>query len=174
MPPSKEDKFYVQSVNRALEIIEKISEANGHGISVTEISRSIGLPVSTVYRLIQNLQAWNYVHENSEGNYTLGLKLLQLGSIVLRNVELRNIAQKYMEELNKQTKETIYMAILDDKAYELIYVEKIESLRNVTLVAGVGTRNYVHSTANGKCILSGFSDEKIREILKEKRYACFN
>ncbi|KJS84481.1 MAG: hypothetical protein JM58_10730 [Peptococcaceae bacterium BICA1-8] len=168
MAKKTDDKFFVQSVNRALEIIEKISEADAHGISMSEISKGIDLPVSTVYRLIQNLEAWNYVYENMEGNYNLGLKLLQLGSIVQKNVGLRNIARSYMEELNQITKETIYMAILDEKENELIYVEKLESQRNVTLVAGVGSRNYIHSTANGKCIVSGFSDEKIRQILIKK------
>jgi DNA-binding IclR family transcriptional regulator len=162
-----EDKFYVQSVNRTLEIIQKISEANTHGLSITEISKAIDLPVSTVYRLIQNLLAWNYVYEKEDGHYTLGLRLLELGSIVQQNVQVRNIAKKYMEELNRITKETIYMAVLDDKANNLIYVEKLDSKRNVNLVAGVGTRNYIHSTANGKCVVSAFSDEKIIQILSK-------
>jgi len=164
----KDDKFFVQSVNRTFEIIEKISENNGHGVSITEISKSLDLPVSTVYRLIQNLVTWNYVHENSDGLYTLGVKFIQLGAIVLKNLDLRKIAHKYMEELNEITKETIYLAILDEKENDLIYVEKLEGKRNVTLTAGVGTKNYLHSTANGKCILSGFGDEKIKKILSQK------
>lgn len=166
--PKMEEKFFVQSVNRAFEIIEKISAGKGYGMSITEISKGVGLPVSTVYRLIQNLLAWNYVHENSDGHYTLGLKLLELGSLVQQNIQVRNIARKYMEELNEITKETIYMAVLDEKEHDLIYVEKLDSKRNVNLVAGVGTRNYIHSTANGKCIVASLSDEKIKQILAQK------
>lgn len=164
----KEDKFYVQSLNRTFQIIDKISEARGRGISVTELSKSVDLHVSTVYRLLQNLVAWNYVVENANGNYILGLKLLQLGAIVQENIEIRNVARKYMEELNEATKETIYLSILDEEQKNIMYIEKMGSRRNVVLVAGVGSRNFIHSTANGKCLVSGFSDDKITQILKEK------
>ncbi|MFZ5945343.1 MAG: IclR family transcriptional regulator [Bacillota bacterium] len=168
MKKNNDDKFFVQSVNRTFEILDCISKGKGAGKSLTEISKAIQLPVSTAYRLIQNLVAWNYVTESTDGNYSLGLKLLELGSLVQKNIEIRNLARPFMEQLNETTKETIYLAKFDEKDSTLIYIEKMESLRNVTLTAGVGTRNYVHSTANGKCLLSGFDDEKIRVILKRK------
>jgi DNA-binding IclR family transcriptional regulator len=164
----KGHEFYVQSLNRTFQIIDRIGEAGGKGISATEISQGINLHVSTVYRLLQNLLAWNYVAENPRGNFTLGMKILQLGFLVQKNIEVRSIARKYMEELNKDTKETIYLAILDEQQQDILYIEKIPSRRNVALVSGIGSRNYLHSTANGKCLVSGFSDEKIRAILKEK------
>ena len=73
-------------------------------------------------------------------------------------------------DVNEETKETIYVAKFDSKQLNIIYIEKIQSKRNITLTAGIGSRNYVHSTANGKCLLSGFSDEKIIEILKKKNF----
>jgi IclR family KDG regulon transcriptional repressor len=164
----KGHEFYVQSLNRAFQIIDKIGEADARGISITEISQGINLHVSTVYRLLQNLLAWNYVTENPKGNFTLGMKLLLLGSLVQKNIEVCSIARKYMEELNEATKETIYLAILDEQQKDILYIEKIPSRRNVALVSGIGSRNYIHATANGKCLISGFSDEKIRAILKEK------
>lgn len=164
----KEDKFFVQSLHRAFQIIEKISESKGKGLSATEISKGIGLHVSTVYRLLQNLVAWNYATENSNGNYTLGIKFLELGYQVQNSIEIRNVARKHLEELNELTKETIYLAIFDDKENEILYIEKMPSQRRIALVAGIGSRNYVHSTANGKCLLSGFSNERILQILKKK------
>ena len=162
-----ESKFYVQSVQRALTIVDELSRAN-QGLSLSEIAEKIDLPVSTVYRIVQNLVAWDYIREREDGNYVLGFTLLELGNKVQDNLEIRNIARKYMEQLNRETKETIYLAVLDKKNGEIIYVEKMESLHNIKLAASVGTRNYIHSTANGKCLVSGLSDEKIIELLSIK------
>jgi len=162
------NKFYVQSIHRAFVIIDAISKANNRGLSLSEIADKIDLPVSTVYRIVQNLAAWQYLAEKDDGNYVLGLTFLTMGNIVKDNLTLRNYARKYMEELNQETKETIYLAILDHKNNDIIYIDKVESQRNIKLAAGVGSHNYIHSTANGKALVSRLSNDKIREMLCAK------
>ncbi|MDT8903440.1 IclR family transcriptional regulator [Anaeroselena agilis] len=158
-------KFYVQSIARAFAIIEVISEANDHGLSLSEIAEKIDLPISTVYRIVQNLIAWRHLAEKDNGNYTLGFAYLTYGNIVKRDLVLTNYARKYMEELNQKTRETIYLAILDRTAGDIIYIDKLESHRNIKLAAGVGTHNYIHSTANGKCLVSRLGSDKLRELI---------
>ncbi len=160
-----DSKFYVQSIARAFTILEEVSSANDHGLSLSEIAEKISLPISTVYRIVQNLIAWQYLAEKDNGNYTLGFAYLTYGNIVKRDLVLTNYARKYMEELNQKTKETIYLAILDKMAGDIIYIDKLESHRNIKLAAGVGTHNYIHSTANGKCLVSGLGNDKLRELL---------
>jgi len=162
------NKFYVQSIHRAFTIIEEISTVNDHGLSLSEIAEKIALPISTVYRIIQNLVAWQYLAEKDNGNYVLGFTFLTFGNIVKRDLVLTNYARKYMDELNQKTKETIYLAILDKMDGDLIYIDKRESHRNIKLAAGVGTHNYIHSTANGKCLVSKMSVDKLRELLTAK------
>jgi len=164
----RKDAFYVQSLERAFIILDKIAAAQGKGINLTDLSKSTKLHPSTVYRLLQNLEKWNYVTLNPGGNYVLGFKFLEMGAVVQEHIELTKIARKYMEHLNEITHETIYLAVLDEVQGNIIYIDKIPGRRNVTLAAGIGTRNYVHSTANGKCLLSGLSDDKIMQLLKKK------
>ncbi|HMM19315.1 MAG TPA: IclR family transcriptional regulator [Selenomonadales bacterium] len=167
-PRNMDSKFYVQSINRALAIVDEISRVNERGLSLSEVAEAIELPVSTVYRIIQNLVAWQYLAEKDDGNYVLGFSLLTLGNIVKNNLILTNYAHKYMEDLNEQTKETIYLAALDKVNGDIIYIDKIDSHRNIKLAAGVGSRNYIHSTANGKCLVSRMSADKIKELLAMK------
>ncbi len=162
------DKFYVQSINRALKIVDEVSKSHETGLSLSEISEKLKLPVSTVYRIVQNLVNWQYLTESAGGNYVLGFSLLTLGHIVQSNLALASIARKYMEELSRQTSETIYLAMLDRFSSEIIYIEKIESLRNVKLSAGIGSHNPIHATANGKSLVCRFSKDKIREMLGKK------
>ncbi len=161
-------KFYVQSIARAFTILDEVSKANDYGLSLSEIADKIDLPISTVYRLVQNLIAWQYLAEKDNGNYTLGFTFLTFGNIVKRDLVLTNYARKYMEELNQKTKETIYLAILDKVAGDIIYIDKLESQRNIKLAAGVGTHNYIHSTANGKCLVAKLGGDKLQKMLSAK------
>ena len=170
MKPAKSgaDKFFVQSINRAFSIVDEVSKSNERGLSLSEIAEKISLPVSTVYRIIQNLIHWEYLAERDDGNYTLGFAFLTLGNIVKENLKLTNISRTHMEELNHLTSETIYLALLDHLNCEVIYIDKIESRRNVKLAAGVGSRNFIHSTANGKCLVSKLSKDKLKKLLETK------
>jgi len=163
---NKESKFYVQSLNRAFDILEIVSQHNDKGISVTEISKLINLPVSTTYRLLQNLLNWNYVQEDNNLNYFLGIKLMHFGFRVFDALEIRKIAVPKMKWLNELTKETIYLATLNKHDGKLIYIEKRESKRNVSLSGNVGSWSLIHSTANGKCLVSSLSDDEIRQLLQ--------
>lgn len=165
---SMDSKFFVQSINRALSIVEEVGKVNDRGLSLSEVAEAIDLPISTVYRIVQNLVAWQYLAEKDDGNYVLGFSLLTLGNIVKQNLAISNYAHKYMEILNQQTKETIYLAALDKLNGDIIYIDKIDSHHNIKLAAGIGSRNYIHSTANGKCLVSRLSADKVKELIGMK------
>ncbi|MGI6586239.1 MAG: IclR family transcriptional regulator [Lutisporaceae bacterium] len=161
-----DDKFFIQSINRALTIVDAISKAKDKGLTLTEISERVDLHISTVYRILQNLIAWDYVKENEDGEYILGFELITLGNLAQNNMGLQNLAHPYLMELGNLSGETIYLAIFDETNFSVMYIDKIDNKGNIKLAAGIGTRNNIHSTANGKVLISGFSDEKIKDMLK--------
>lgn len=163
MPSS--DKFYIQSINRAFSIVETISKERDSGLSLTALADRVDLPISTVYRILRNLIHWQYIQEDDAGIYRLGFELTNLGSIAGDSVGIKNAAHQLLSEMGEQTRETVYLAILDEENSSVIYIDKIESKSNIKLAAGIGSRNYLHSTANGKSLASGLSDEKIRQFL---------
>ena len=162
------NKFFVQSIHRAFTIIDEVSKSNERGLSMSEIADKISLPVSTVYRIIQNLIHWQYIVEREDGNYTLGFAFLSLGNIVKENLKLTSIARTHMENLNQITSETIYLSLLDPVHCEIIYIDKLESRHSIKLAAGIGSRNFIHGTANGKCLVSKLSKDKIKKMLETK------
>lgn len=166
MKKTCDDKFFIQSINRALTIVNAISKSKDKGLTLTEISERVDLHISTVYRILQNLVAWDYVKEDEDGRYILGFELITLGNAAKNNIGLQNLAHQYLVELGNLSGETIYLSIFDEINNSVMYIDKIENKGNIRLAAGIGTRNRIHSTANGKVLVSGFTDEKIRNILK--------
>lgn len=153
----------VQSLMRALDILEAVG-ASEYSVSLKWITERVGLPKSTVYRLLSNLESREYVRCNIDGTYQLGLKLLTVSLQVERNFELKQTVHSYLLALNEATRETVHLAIL--QGGKVVYIDTIESPQSIRLVAKIGASNPVHCTALGKALLFGQSDEEVIRLLR--------
>lgn len=166
------DKFYVQSVHRALSIVDAISRNDNRKMNLSALSKKLQLHPSTVYRLLQNLIDLEYISEDSPGQYCLGMAFLKLGQQVHQSIDLVNIAKKHLLKLNEQTKETVYLAVWDKKANQILYIDKLNGLGNIHLVCSIGTRNLLHCTANGKALMADLDDKAILDVLSRTEMAA--
>ena len=75
----------VQSIERALRILEELAEEN-EGLGVTELSKRLDLHKSTVHRILTTLLTFEYVEQDTiTERYRLGIKLLYLGGSILED-----------------------------------------------------------------------------------------
>ncbi len=153
----------VQSLQRTFDILEVVGNSVTP-VSLKYITDETGLPKSTVYRLLSNLEKRDYVRCDSNGNYRLGLQLLMMSQRAEQNFDIKHLTRKYLHTLNELTKETIHLAILAQN--RVLYVDTVESPHALRLVAKLGTTNSVHCTSLGKVLLIRHDDTKIREILE--------
>ncbi len=78
------DKVLVKSLDRALDILEEVAKSN-EKVSVTQLSRTLGLHKSTVYRFLNTFAARGYFRQDratekyedtyQEGNLAYSLDL---------------------------------------------------------------------------------------------------
>ncbi|MFV2048331.1 IclR family transcriptional regulator [Metabacillus litoralis] len=82
--------------------------------STTEISKEIDIPVQTVHRLLNCLCEVGFVVQNkATRRFSLGTKIVDLGLSIRENNSIRNSALPYLIELSKQTKENVYLSIVE-------------------------------------------------------------
>jgi len=155
----------VQSLHRAFDILEAIGNSPLPA-SLKEITETTGLPKSTVYRLISNLENRDYVCCDNNGKYRLGFQLLMMSQWAEKDFEIKRVAKSYLDSLNAFTKETVHLAILGKN--RVLYVDTVDSPHALRMVAKLGTTNSVHCTALGKTLLLKRSDEDICRILEEQ------
>lgn len=153
-----------QSLDRAFQLVEIIAEAN-KPLPLKEITAESKLPKPTVYRLLTALETWGYLDQDQDKNYRLGTKLLYLGNKVKESIDIPKLAYPYLKKLNDATKETIFLGVLDKG--RSLYVAKLDSHHSVRLASGVGSRNYLHCTSLGKCLLSGIDDAGINHLVEK-------
>ncbi len=159
----------VQTIKRVSSILDILAQ-NTQGISIRELSSNIGLPKGTTHRLLSSLSYFGYVRQDPRTrNYFLGLKFVELGQILLGQLDLRKEAEPFLRDLAERTKETIHLVIFDRN--EIVYIDKVETDQNpsgLKMASRIGLRNPAHSSAVGKMILASFSDEELRTFFKEK------
>ena len=102
----------IQSVDRALSLLEALAEAGGEA-SLTDLSRRTCLNVSTCHHLLSTLVNWGYVAKvPGRRSYALGARVLFLANACLRQVDLPARALPFIEKINEQNGETVHLAVL--------------------------------------------------------------
>ena len=100
-------------------------------------------------------------------DYQLSVKVLALGTGILDRMDLRGIARPYIEELARQTKEVVHLAVFD--AEEVVYIDKVESLDHpIRIYSQIGRRVAAHCTGLGKIFLSAMSDAEIDDYIARR------
>jgi DNA-binding IclR family transcriptional regulator len=159
----------VQTIERASLILDALGQ-NPKGISVRDLSQKIKLPKGTTHRLLSSLSYFGYVQQDSKTrNYLLGFKLVELGNLLLSQLDLRKEAEQFLKDLTEKTKETVHMVILDRD--EVVYIEKVETEQNpsgLRMASKIGLRNPAHSCAVGKVLLADLAGEELDKLIKGK------
>jgi DNA-binding IclR family transcriptional regulator len=153
----------IQSIQRAVAILRKFTETEPE-LGVTELSRRLRLHKSTVSRILSTLQSEGLVGQDPEtGKYRLGLGLISLAGVALGRIDVRGIAQRYLDTLVEVTRETINVVVLD--SYECITVEHVPSPQSIRYVGWIGRRTPLHCTASGKIFLAYMPANQRSKIL---------
>jgi IclR family transcriptional regulator, KDG regulon repressor len=150
----------VRALTRALDILELFLDER-RPLSAPEITASLGLPRTTVHELVGTLVERSYLEPTRDGEhrYTLGVRLLQLGSIYEEEVDLVRLGHQAAADIAAACGETVHVAVLD--ATDAVYIAKTESTHAVRMVSAVGRRLPAHCTAVGKMLLAGLDTAEI-------------
>jgi len=157
----------VQSVDRALDVLEALGSADHLGVS--EVAARTGLVASTAHRLLAGLADRGYVRQAAaHGHYTLGFKVLELaGTVQARTSALTALARPHLESIRQATSETTNLVILDRD--RVVYVDQVPGLHNVRMFTQVGSSALAHTTASGKAILAHRPAALIAELYPPER-----
>ena len=99
------------SLEKALEICEALS-ASARGLSLRELSRTLGIPAPTVHRLLNVLKRRGYVRQDEEtARYSLTLKMLDLSFRLMGRSELRLHAYPVLREHVLRTSQRAFFAV---------------------------------------------------------------
>ncbi|WP_158557918.1 IclR family transcriptional regulator [Spongiactinospora gelatinilytica] len=152
----------VGSVDRALLILQEIGK-HSRGITLDELATRIGLPKSSLHRLLGALKHRGFAAQPETGGpYFLGTEMLATAFRFYETMDLRTLVRPLLLRLGEEFAETVHMATLDGG--EVVYLDKVEAIRSITMTSVIGGRNSAHCTGVGKALLAWTypTDEALR------------
>lgn len=164
-----EDKS-VQSIDRALDIIETVA-VEQDGKSLTEIAAQTELHKSTAYRIITTLLKRGYLDKTEQGNYKIGLKLIEAVSYYINDLELQTEARPYVAKITSHLGLSSYLGVLDGD--KVVYIERMDVISAVKLYTQIGHRVNAYCSSLGKCLLANYSNEELDEIMADCSFIKF-
>jgi DNA-binding IclR family transcriptional regulator len=152
------------ALERAVELLHHLGEQPTE-LTVAELASEAGMPTSTAYRLLGELEQHGLVQRGAGSTVTLGTRLVALGRTAEAGLRGRVVqpAAAVMAELSQQTEETVILTA--PCALEAIVLHVVETqVHPVRLSYAVFRRAPMYRGASGK-ILAAFLEPAERQRL---------
>src|ERR1700742_5042020 len=133
-----------------------------NAVSPAELARRVGLPRSTVHRIVASLVSEGLL-ERHAAEVRLGVRLFEIGQRVPRQRVLRDAALPYLHDLSEATRQTVHLAILEGS--QVVYVDILVAAGAPPLPSRVGGRLPAHATGVGKAMLAFSPPEVTQAVL---------
>ncbi len=169
-PRTEGDRHSIQSVDRALFLLETIAEAGGEA-TLTDLANRTGLNISTCHHLLATLIQRGFAAKvPGRRLYALGARILYLGHACLQ-VDLPRRAQPYLEAVNRATGETVHLAALQGDSVVTVAVREARHAIRVD-TGRIGRLESPHATSIGKAIMAWLPEDEIHRIVAHGMKRC--
>lgn len=129
-------------------------------VNLKQLATETALHPSTAHRILGVMVENRLVDRIEPGTYRLGIRLLELGSLVKSRISVRQEALPYMQQLHQALGETVNLSVRHDD--EVVYIERTAAGTSMMRVVQiVGARAPLHITAVGKIFLAAESPEQV-------------
>jgi len=161
----KNDTKNVKSINKALDIL-MCFDWDDKELTLTEISKKMGLAKSTTSRLLNTLLDKGFLSKDEDTNkYVLGSMVYYLGQVAKETIDLRRISMPILKHINQKTKETVHIYVYE--GLERICFEQVESQQLIKQSVKVGSKEPIWVGATGKSILAFLSGKELDDVINE-------
>lgn len=166
------DRYLVPGLMRGLALLEAFS-AEQQTLSLAELSKAVGLPRSSVFRLVYTLTEMGFlIRDDAAKTYRLGARVLGLGFTYLASQELIEVARPRLEALSDRTRCSAHLGVLEGT--EIVYLARFAVDSAMTSGIRVGARLPAHATSIGRAILSQLPHDEVRTLFREATLAAFS
>lgn len=169
--PEHGDPYQLQGLDRVVAILDLLG-ASDNSLSLAEICQRMGLHKSTAHRALMALERTGMIERAPASRYRLGLKLYDMGSRAVEQIDLRSRVQPHLRKLALRVGETVHLGVLHKT--RVVYINKIEPInRRVCISSRTGTSNPVYSTSLGKAILAYMPAEEVAKTISKIQFNAF-
>lgn len=159
------------TVGKALDVLDMVA-SHGQPVRFSDLLTQSAYPKATLYRLLQTLTHQGMLTLDPDtGTYALGVRLVRLAHAAWAQSSLAPIARPYLDELARETGETIHLAQMD--LGQVLYVDKRNAAKPVEMFAQAGKVGPAYCTGVGKAMLAYLPPEPLEAALARQSFHRF-
>jgi len=169
-PASDSARYHVPALERGLRLLQLFNRQQVT-LGAPDIARALQLSRSTVFRLLQTLEALGFV-ESHNGQWRLGAAVLRLGFEYAASLEITELARPLIDRLRDDTGCAAQLAIRDGS--EVVFVLRASDPSAFSSNVQVGTRMPAHATVLGRMFLIDLSEAELRALYPQSRLPAYS
>jgi len=159
-----EDRYLVPALQRGLQLLGQFSRDQPQ-LTGAELSRRLGLPRASVFRILQTLEQMGFVQRVGEGaHYKLGMAVLRLGFEFLASMELNELGRPVIDDLCAATGLTSHLVVRDGR--NVVFVAKALGRSFMSNSIQIGARLPAHATVLGRVLLADLSVDELAALYR--------
>jgi len=161
----------IQVIERMMHLLDVLS-AHSTPATLKQLASATQLHPSTAHRILGVMVDSRLVDRIEPGMYRLGIRLVELGSLVKSRISVRQEALPHMHELHRTLGETVNLSVR--RADEVVYIERTaENSCMMRVVQIIGAHAPLHITAVGKIFLAAETPQRVAEYATRTKLARF-
>lgn len=152
----------IKSLDRAMEVLEHLSETPGATLS--RLAEDLSQSPATVYRILVTLEGRSLVEfDPAAQHWHIGARAFVIGARYLRRTTLVDRARPIMRRLMEVTGETANLGIARDTS--VLFVSQVETTATIRAFFAPGTLSPMHASGIGKALLAQMSDDRLSRLI---------
>ena len=151
-------------LDKALRVLEAFSDQSPIW-SEAALRRHLGIPSTTLNRILRSLERSGYLVRYDDGRYQLGIAAIRLGNRASRSLNLATVLDSLLRDLARETGELAMLAVPEFPAGLARYIGAADSASRLRVTAEIGAAVPITAGATAKAIFAFQSPERIEEIL---------
>lgn len=166
-----EDRYHVPALARGLQLLTQFNREQRE-LSGAELSRMLGLPRASVFRMLCTLEQGGFLERCPDGvSYKLGLGVLRLGFELLASMELTELGRPVIEELRERSGHSAHLVVRDGR--EVVFVAKVPGRNAMFHSIQVGARLPAHATVLGRVLLADLSPAELAALYQDRSLSAY-
>jgi DNA-binding IclR family transcriptional regulator len=137
-----------------------------------EMAQELGIPRSTVHRIVQTLEALGFLRRaDASSSYALGPAVLTIGFEYLGSLDIVQISNPVLARLCAETGCSTHLVVRNNT--DVVYLSRHASRSAMTSNTSVGTSLPAHATVTGRVLLAALGSSGLKALYGNKPLKAF-
>ncbi len=167
-PRSDPDPDTPKVLDKALRVLDAFGADRGRW-NEADLRRHLGMPSTSLNRILRGLERAGYVLRDDAGSYRLGIGAVRLGDRARASLDLPGIVDAELRALGQATGELVLFAVAEPALGTALYIAAVDSPQRLRVTAELGTRVPLTAGATARSLLAFAPEPLIEQVLARPR-----